>query len=333
MNTGMKTVMKKLGKSDIEVSPLGLGCWAIGGLFTLDGIPDGWGEVNDEESIRAIHAAIDRGITFFDTADAYGTGHSEAILGKAVKNRRDQVVIATKFGYTNNELTKEVFGRHDVSPEYIRYACERSLRHLGTDYIDLYQIHAGGLSGEEMDSAIGTLNELQQEGLIRSYGWSTWDPERAESFAKRSKAVAIQHTLNVLRNEEQMVSVCERYGLSSINNSPLAMGLLSGKFNQNSKLPDSDVRGSSHEWVTYFKDGKPSPEYLEKLNAVKELLGSDGRTLVQGALAWIWGRSNAAIPIPGFKTTKQVEELADAISFGPLSKSQMDEIEKLLRFV
>ncbi|GKU78877.1 aldo/keto reductase [Paenibacillus sp. L3-i20] len=321
---------KKLGKTNISVSPLGLGCWAIGGNFTLDGIPDGWGEVNDQQSIAAIQTAIEMGVTFFDTADAYGAGHSERILGQAVKGRRNEIVIATKFGYTNNESTKEVFGRYDVSPAYIRKACEQSLKRLGTDYIDLYQIHVGSLGYEEIESAIDTLNRLQDRGLIRSYGWSTYDAANVEVFAQKSRAVAIQHTLNVLRDDPGMISVCERYGLTSINNSPLAMGLLSGKFNNNSTLASNDVRGSGHEWVAYFKDGKPVPSYLTKLDAIREILTSDNRSLVQGALAWIWGRSDATIPIPGFKTPIQVEELTGAMAFGPLSNAQIAEIEQIL---
>lgn len=320
-----------LGRSGIPVSPLGLGCWAIGGHFTLDGLPDGWGQVDDQESIKAIHAAMERGVTFFDTADAYGTGHSEEVLGRAVKGRRQEAVLATKFGFTNNEVTKEVYSRHDVSPAYVRDACQRSLRRLGTDYIDLYQIHVGSLSTEELESVTDTLNGLQQEGLIRSYGWSTWDAAQAEGFARQSVAAAIQHPLNVLRDDPEMISVCERYGLASINNSPLAMGLLSGKFTADSKLPISDVRGSGHEWVTYFHKGKAVPSFLSKLEAIREILTSGGRTLVQGALAWIWGRSPAAIPIPGFKTTSQVEDLTGAIGQGPLSESQMKEIDDILR--
>lgn len=128
-----------------------------------------------------------------------------------------------------------------------------------------------------------------------------------------------------------MVELCERHGLSSINNSPLAMGLLSGKFTAASSLPGDDVRGSGHEWVQYFKDGKPLPEYLAKLDAVREILTFGGRSLVQGALAWIWGKSECTIPIPGLKNVKQVEEAAKAISFGPLTPSQMSEIEAILR--
>ncbi|MFS0838834.1 aldo/keto reductase [Paenibacillus sp. 1P03SA] len=327
MNESLK---KTLGTTAIPLSPLGLGCWAIGGHFTLEGLPDGWGEVNDDESVMAIQTAVERGVTFFDTADAYGTGHSEEVLGRALKGRRSEVVLATKFGYTNNEATKEVFARHDVSPAYIRSACEKSLKRLNTDYIDLYQIHVGSLNQEEMESAIETLNRLRQEGWIRAYGWSTWDAQLAELFARNSEAAAIQHTLNILNDHPEMLSICERHGLTSINNSPLAMGLLSGKFTAASELAETDVRGSGHEWVTYFKEGKPVPSYLAKLEAVREILTSGNRTLVQGALAWIWGRSDAAVPIPGFKNRKQVEDLTGAIAHGPLTGAQMEEIETIL---
>ncbi|MFC4101400.1 aldo/keto reductase [Paenibacillus xanthanilyticus] len=321
---------RTLGKSGLAISPLGLGCWAIGGPFTLGGIEDGWGAVDDNESIAAIHAALEAGVNFFDTADAYGAGHSEIILGQALKGRRSEVVIATKFGYTNNPAAREVYLRHDVTPEYIRKACEHSLRRLGTDYIDLYQIHVGMLNEKETDSALLALNRLREEGLIRSYGWSTWDVGRATVMAEQQGAVAIQHALNVLQDAPDLVGLCESKGLASINNSPLAMGLLSGKFHGGSRLAPTDVRGSGHEWVAYFKDGKPVPEYLDMLESVREILTSGGRSLVQGALAWIWGRSEATVPIPGFKTRQQAEELAGAVGHGPLSRAQMDEIRTLL---
>lgn len=321
---------RTLGRSQIPVSPLGLGCWAMGGNFTLDGLSDGWGEVDERESVAGIHAALDRGVNFFDTADVYGTGHSERVLGRALKGKRHEAVIATKFGYTYDETTKEVFTRYNVTPDYIRYACERSLQRLDTDYIDLYQIHVGGLRLDEVETVIDALNGLRQEGLIRTYGWSTWDTANAELFAERSEAAAIQHVLNVLSDDKEMLSLCERYGLASINNTPLAMGLLSGKFNQDTRFSDQDVRGSGHDWVAYFKDGKAIPSFLAKLEAVREILTSEDRTLVQGALAWIWGRSRAAIPIPGFKTRRQAEELIGAIAFGPLTAGQMNEIEGIL---
>jgi len=320
---------KKLGKTDIEVSAVGFGCWPIGGQFLLDGKPDGYGDADDDASVRAIERALELGINFFDTADVYGTGHSEEVLGRALKGRRHEAVIATKFGFTYDEASRNVYTKIDVSPEYIREACERSLRRLGTDYIDLYQIHPGSIPDERIDSVIYSLEQLKKMGWIRAYGWSTEDAEAAEKFARRSGAAAFQHPLNVLI-DSPMVELCERHGLTSINNGPLAMGLLSGKFNRSSHLPADDVRGSTHEWVRYFKNGRPVPEYLDALDAIREMLTSGGRTLVQGALAWIWGRSAVTVPIPGIKTEAQAEEAAKAMAFGPLSPEQMAEIERIL---
>lgn len=320
---------RMLGRSEIEVSAIGLGCWAIGGPFLMDGKPDGWGEVNDAESLRAIQRAIDLGVTFFDTADVYGTGHSERILGQALKGQRDKVIIATKFGYTYDEAQRAITGTK-TTPAYIRWACEASLRRLQTDYIDLYQLHYGDVPLEQAGEIWTTLDQLKQEGLIRAYGWSTGDPERARVFATQSNGTALQHQANVFVDAPEIFTICAQHNLASINNGPLAMGLLSGKFDASSQLPTSDVRGSGHTWLAYFTDGKPRQEFLDRLAAVREVLSSNGRTLAQGALAWLWARSQQAIPIPGFKSVQQVEENARAMQFGPLTTEQVREIEALL---
>lgn len=321
---------KRLGQTDIEVSAVGFGCWPIGGQFQLDGLPDGYGEVDDDVSVRAIERALELGINFFDTADVYGTGHSEEVLGRALKGRRHEAVIATKFGFTYDETSRNVYTKINLSPNYIVAACERSLRRLGTDYIDLYQIHPGSIPDDRIDSVIHSLDQLKRKGWIRAYGWSTEDKAAAEKFARRSLAAAFQHPLNVLI-DSPMVELCERHGVTSINNAPLAMGLLSGKFNRSSRIPGNDVRGSAHTWVHYFKDGRPLPKYLDALDAIREVLTSGGRSLVQGALAWIWGRSASTVPIPGIKNAAQAEEAAKAMEFGPLTPEQMAEIDGILR--
>jgi aryl-alcohol dehydrogenase-like predicted oxidoreductase len=323
------TIRRILGRSQIEVSAVGMGCWAIGGPFLMDGKSDGWGAVDDAESIRALQRAIELGVTFFDTADVYGTGHSERVLGQALKGQRENVIIATKFGHTYDEMRREITGTN-MAPEYIRWACEASLRRLGTDYIDLYQLHVGDASLEQVEAVWTTLDQLKQDGLIRAYGWSTGDAERASAFALQSSGAAIQHGANVLLNTPEIFAVCDQYDLASITNSPLAMGLLSGKFDGRARLPRDDVRGSGHNWVAYFTDGKPRQELLDQLAAVREILTSRGRSLVQGALAWLWARSPHTIPIPGFKTVAQVEENAAALQFGPLSADQLQEIADLL---
>jgi aryl-alcohol dehydrogenase-like predicted oxidoreductase len=230
-----------------------------------------------------------------------------------------------------DEEKRELVGE-DFGPAYIRQACEASLRRLGVERIDLYQLHLSGLPTGPAESVAEVLDELRDEGKIRTFGWSTDDVERAACYAVKPGCSAIQHDLNVFTGATEMVSLCERHNLTSINRAPLAMGLLSGKFGPESRIADDDVRGKlGGEWVQFFKDGRPVQAFLDRLAAVREMLTSDGRTLVQGALAWIWARSQRTVPIPGFKSARQVEENAGAMAFGPLPRERMDEIESLLR--
>lgn len=321
---------RTLGRSGIEISALGMGCWAIGGPFWAGETPLGWGEVDDAESTRAIRAALDLGVTFFDTANAYGAGHSEVVLGKALLGRRKDAVIATKFSSVFDETTRQMLGS-DSTPAGIRQACEDSLRRLGTDCIDLYQFHDNGFPPEKAGPVRETLEALVAEGKIRAYGWSTDFPKSAEFFAGGEHCATIQAQLNVLDDNPDVVAVCEKHNLGLINRGPLAMGLLTGKYALDTKPSIDDVRGAkSPEWMKYFKNGVPNPEFLEKINAVREILTSGGRTLSQGALAWLWARSPKTIPIPGFRTVKQVEENARALQFGPLSPAQFAEVEQIL---
>ena len=309
---------------------MGLGCWAIGGPFWDGDDAVGWGEVDDDESISAINRALDLGVNFFDTADVYGTGHSEHVLGRALAGRRDQVVIATKFGNTFDTSTRQITGS-DASPTYIRQACEASLQRLNIDYIDLYQFHLNDYDPDQAGAVRDVLEELVREGKICYYGWSTDSPIRAPVFAEGPNCTTVQHQMNVLEDAGPMIALCEQLDLASINRGPLAMGLLTGKYQAVSKLASDDVRGDrSPAWMQYFKDGKPNPEWLRKLDVIREILASDGRTLAQGALAWIWARSERTVPIPGFRSVRQVEENCAAMQFGPLSAEQMREIDAVL---
>src|SRR5512133_2448236 len=202
MNT-KAAFQRTLGRSDIQVSAIGLGCWAIGGPWDwreADGrkSPTGWGDIDDEESIRAIHCALDHGINFFDTAATYGTGHSEQILARALAGKRDQVVIATKFGFNVNEAEKHVTFRTDDHLLHVRQECETSLRHLNTDVIDLYQLHVWDYPLEKAPAMVDLLESLVRDGKIRYYGWSTDDVENARAFEQGKHCVAIQHDLNVV---------------------------------------------------------------------------------------------------------------------------------------
>ncbi len=326
-----------LGKQGPELGPIGIGTWAIGGPFFSGegchyptGAPLGYGEVNDKDSIRALHCAIDLGARLFDTADAYGTGHGERILGEATKGKRDQVFIATKFGNTYDEATRTLTGV-DVSPTYVREACEASLRRLQSEWIDLYQLHVGDLALDQADAVADALDGLCDDGLIRSYAWSTDDPERAALFCRRKNVSAVQFDLNVFSDAPGMLETCAAYDCAGLTRVPLAMGFLSGKFTADSRLSDTDVRATPPTWLPYFETGGGAKaEWQARLDAIREILTSEGRTLAQGALAWIWARSEHTIPIPGVRTVAQVEENLGAIDFGPLREGQMREIEGLL---
>ncbi len=317
--------MRILGKSGVKVSPLGLGCWAIGGPWQLFDKPGGWGDVDDAQSIRAIHYALEHGVNFFDTAANYGAGHSEDLLGQALVGKRPRAVIATKFGFEVDEAGKRV-ARFPQNRDVIRNipaACERSLRHLRTDCIDLYQLHVwdypSGLAGEVCEA----LEKLVKEGKIRAYGVSTDSIELAGEFAEGEHCAAIQHDLNVVMDASEMLALSGRKNLASVNRSPLARGALTGKYGQETRFAKDDVRSEAWSMAHFFE---PT---LDKLEALRAILTSEGRTLTQGALAWIWARSERTLPIPGFRNLAQVEENVQALALGPLKADQMQEIEKI----
>ena len=320
---------RTLGKSKLEVSALGMGCWAIGGPWTWDQpgqtpFPAGWGDTDDEESIRALHAALDMGVNFFDTAANYGAGHSEVLLGRAFKGKRDKVVIATKFGHIVNEEKKTVYGDADQIIQNVRTDVENSLRRLQTDFIDIYQLHEGRYNPERALELQLILEELVSAGKIRWYGWSTDVVDNARQFARGAHCTSIQFRLNAIFDNVQMRKVCADFDLAGINKDPLNKGFLTGKFNANSTFPGNDIRSD-----TDFSD----PEIVKRLKIVDEIrniLTSDGRTMAQGALAYIWALDDRMVPIPGFKSVKQVTENAGAMQFGPLTEAQVKEVQTIV---
>ena len=312
---------RPLGRSGIEVSAIGLGCWAIGGPAYRDDKAIGWGEVDDEESVAAVHAGIEAGVTFFDTANVYGTGHSERVLGRALKDR-DGVVVATKFGNLFDEATRRATSR-DASPESVRGQCEASLRRLDREVIDLYQFHIGDYDPVAAEEVVAVLEELVDEGKIRSFGWSTDDPERAAVFARSEHCSAIQFAFNVLDGSSPVLDLCESRGLAGILRGPLARGALSGKFTPQTTFPADDVR---HR-VDYSGEQAPM---LASVEAIRDVLGSGGRTIAQGALCWLLARSDVLIPIPGFRTVAQATENAAAMAHGPLNDDEMAQVTQAL---
>jgi aryl-alcohol dehydrogenase-like predicted oxidoreductase len=319
---------RTLGSSGPRVSALGFGCWTIGGeWWAPDGQPLGWGRTDDDESVRAVRRALDLGVTFFDTADVYGTGHSERLLSRALGKRRPDVVVATKWGNVFDEDRRLLTGANDT-PEYVRTALTASLERLGTDYVDLYQFHISDGDPVRAAELRDVCEDLVAEGLIRGYAWSTDDPARAAVFAQGEHCVAVQHTLNVLQDAPEMLALCERHGIASVDRGPLAMGLLAGR--RHGPRDGGDIRSKPPEWMRGFTEDGTDEAWVRRVDALRDVLTSDGRTLAQGALAWIWARSPLTVPIPGFRTVAQVEENAGALEKGPLSDRQLAEVERIL---
>ncbi|MEY9990890.1 aryl-alcohol dehydrogenase-like predicted oxidoreductase [Streptomyces sp. V4I8] len=322
---------RTLGRAGIEVSALGFGCWAIGGEWqSADGQPLGWGKVDDEETVRAIRRALDLGVTFFDTADTYGAGHSERVLGRALGKRRADVVVATKWGNVFDEETRTLTGADDSVP-YARRALTASLKRLDTDYVDLYQLHLSDADPERAAELRDVCEEFVREGLVRAYAWSTDDPARAAVFARGEHCAAVQHAANVLQDAPEMFALCEELELASVNRSPLAMGLLTGKRRTGQALEAGDIRSRPPEWLKGFADGSGAdPDWLARVDALRDVLTSGGRTLGQGALAWLWARSPRTVPIPGFRSVGQAEQNAGALAKGPLTAEQLTEVDRIL---
>jgi aryl-alcohol dehydrogenase-like predicted oxidoreductase len=327
--TAATAAERRLGRSGIEVSALGIGTWVLGGPFSMQGRPVGWGEVDDEESVRVLRRAVDLGITLVDTADVYGAGHAERIIHRALGERRDDVGYATKWGNTYDEERRELTGT-DPSPAYARRALEASLRRLGTDRVDVWQLHLSDLDPMLADDLVALCEQLVDEGLIRTYGWSTDDSARAERFAAGPRCSTVQCTLNVLDPAPAMLAAAGRHDLGVLARGPLAMGLLSDKVTADTVLGPGDVRHTSPDWLAWFRDGRPTPEYLARRDAVRDVLTSGGRTLTQGALAWLWAHDQRIVPIPGCRTVAQAEENAGALRLGPLAPEQYAEVERLL---
>jgi aryl-alcohol dehydrogenase-like predicted oxidoreductase len=308
----------------------GLGCWAIGGPWdSAEGEPLGWGVVDDDESIAAIRHALDRGVRIFDTADTYGAGHSERILGRALGDRRGDVLVVSKFGNTFDETSRRRVGQ-DCSPEYIRSACEASLRRLDTDYLDVLLLHIWDVDDEQVAPVQDALEELVAAQRIRSYGWSTDQVHRVRQFAVGPNCTSTEIQLNVVRDAPEMALALDELELPALVRSPLAMGLLAGRITRETELSDDDVRGIAPNWLEWFRDGRPTPQFMDNVEATRSILTEDGRTMVEGALGWLWARSPWVIPIPGFRTVAQVEQNAAARDRGSLSADQMARIEVAL---
>ena len=313
---------RTLGRSGIEISAIGLGCWAIGGPHARNGNPVGWGAVNDAESIAALKRGYDLGCTFYDTADVYGCGHSEIILAEALGHVRDKIVIATKAGYTYVEETREAPGESG-DPDYIRRCCDESLRRLKTDYIDLYQLHwpdrpmrvFHGLEYVHLDGdahpipeILGALAELVQEGKLRFIGLSNETPWGLMTFLKAadehglSRIVSIQNAYNLVNRtfEIGLSEVAQRENVSLLGYSPLGQGYLTGKY-EGGALPPGSRKTLFNRLGRYEKGNGP-----KAISAYVALARNHGLDPAQMAIAFAVSRPFVTSTIIGATTLEQL---------------------------
>jgi aryl-alcohol dehydrogenase-like predicted oxidoreductase len=290
---------RPLGKTGIDVSEIGFGAWAIGGPVDLFGMPVGWGKVDDADSIAAIHRALDLGVTFFDTADVYGSGHSEELLGEVLHGR--ECVIATKGGNARTEQS----AYKDFSPAYIEQAVERSLKRLNREVIDLYQLHNPAPPVWQSDEIFTLLNRLKSDGKIRASGVSISTMDEGIHLIREGKVDVLQVLFNVLNQEpaKELLPLAQQKGVGIITRVPLASGLLTGKFSADHRFAKDDNRSN-------YLNAARLKEALQKVDRLKQL--TEGQNLNKTALAFLLKFPAVSAVIPGAKTAAQVEQNASA---------------------
>lgn len=284
---------RSLGRSGLSVSAIGLGCM---------GMSEFYGPSDDEQSLATLAAALDLGINFFDTADMYGVGHNERLLGRFLKGRRDSVILATKFGNVRGPNGERL--GISGTPDYVRSACDASLERLGIDTIDLYYQHRVDPK-TPIEETVGAMKGLVEAGKVRFLGLSECSVAtlRKAYAVHPITAVQIEYSLWSREPEEEMLAACRELGVAFVAYSPLGRSFLTGAVSTPDALADDDFRRSNPRF-----SGEALKTNLALVEALKDFAAGKGVTSAQIALAWILGKDDNIIPIPGTRRQKYLEE-------------------------
>jgi aryl-alcohol dehydrogenase-like predicted oxidoreductase len=306
---------RDFGKSGLKVSEIGFGGWAIGG----DSHGNSYGHTDDKTSLAAIQRAIELGCNFFDTADVYGWGHSETLIGQATKGRRERVIIATKVGADFASGA----GVQNFSADYVRAALEKSLSRLGTDYVDVYQLHNPPLRLIGQEGTYEILKILKREGKVRTWGLSIFDPTEGLVALKVSQPDCLQVSYNLFnpRVSEVLFSAAQEAGCAIIAREVLANGFLTGKYDENVQFERGDFRAHwRREYIT---------ARVQAAQRLSSLAKPGKRTLAQVSIRFVISSQSVAVALAGVKTAEQADENFGASDLPPLKASEEAEIKRL----
>ncbi|MBL7214510.1 MAG: aldo/keto reductase [Phycisphaerae bacterium] len=310
---------RKLGQTDVELTVIGLGTWAIGGPWQF-----GWGPQDDAESVRTIHAAVDAGINWIDTAPIYGCGHSEEVVGQALKQMRQKPLVATKCGLLWNDKREKI---NCLDHDSIIKECEDSLKRLCVEVIDLYQMH-WPQPEEQIEEGWEAMASLVEQGKVRHIGTSNFTVAQLERIAKIHPVASLQPPYSMLRRniEEKLLPYCGENNIGVVCYSPMQKGLLTGKFTKEhvqTLAPDDHRRGDADFTGNKFEQN------LKIINALRPIADRNGKTIAQLAIAWVLQKEEVTAAIVGARKQKQIEETVQAGDW-VLSETDIEEIENIL---
>ncbi len=309
----MPLMKRILGKTNISVAEVGLGLWAVSGSE--------WGTVEDRETFAAIDKALDMGVNFFDTADIYGNGHSEELLGQAMKGRRDKFIVSTKIGWIGYDGKQSQYTTVD---KFIA-GVESNLKRLQTDYVDIIFSHIP-FAEPNLSIFLAGFEKLQKQGKIKGYGASTSDFEFLKKFNSNGLCSVLQIDYSLLNRtpEAEILPYCQKENIGVLIRGPLAMGLLTGKLNKDSQFEANDFR---RNWQNKPEEKKMFLEDLDKVEKLRPL--TKGKTLARLALQFTLAHPAVSVIIPGAKRPQQVEENVSAGLLPPLTDEEVKNLEKI----